>query len=186
MFSITIYFYFVVRFSRNPATHLIETTIERDKMGGSVSLPLSLIVLYGGFPQKFVSDLESARLAELWQGRIACKRQGRLFKISNNLHGASNSAHACIDGAGIRAHPSNTQCIGQNRKESRKILTCWLQKYRLPTRFFLAFLVRYKTFQAIHNVGLFPPGRYKIRNVGQFPPRRCISDVRLFPPRSAT
>ena len=42
----------------------IETTIERDKMGGSVSLPLSLIVLYGGFPQKFVSDLESAHLSD--------------------------------------------------------------------------------------------------------------------------
>ena len=87
-------------------------------------------------------------------------------------------------GAGIRAHPSNTQCIDQSRKESRKILTCWLQKYRLPTRFCLAFLVHCKTLQAIHNVGLFPPRRCKIRNVGQFPPRRCISDVRLFPPRS--
>ena len=73
---------------------------------------------------------------------------------------------------------------GQNRKESRKILIGWLQKHRLPTRFCLAFLVRYKTFQATHNVGPFPPRRYKIRNVGQFPPRRCISDVRLFPPRS--
>jgi hypothetical protein len=30
----------------------------------------------------------------------------------------------------------------------------------------------------------FPSRRCKIRNVGQFPPRRCISDVRLFPPRS--
>ena len=78
----------------------------------------------------------------------------------------------------------STQSIGQSRKESRKTLTCWLQKYRLPARFCLAFLVRYKTFQATHNVGLFPPRRYKIRNVGQFPPRRCISDVRLFPPRS--
>ena len=29
-----------------------------------------------------------------------------------------------------------------------------------------------------------PLRRCKIRNVGQFPPRRCISDVRLFPPRS--
>ena len=74
-------------------------------------------------------------------------------------------------GAGIRADPSNTQCIGQSRKESRKILTGWLQKHRLPTRFCLAFLVHCKTLQAIHNVGLFPP-------------RRCISDVRLFPPRS--
>ena len=42
----------------------IETTIERDKMGGSVSLPLPLIVLCGGFPRKFVSDLESAHLSD--------------------------------------------------------------------------------------------------------------------------
>ena len=43
--------------------YIIETTIERDKMGGSVSLPLSLTVLCGGFPRKFVSDLESAHLS---------------------------------------------------------------------------------------------------------------------------
>ena len=42
----------------------IETTIERDKKGGSVSLPLLLTVLCGGFPQKFVSDLESAQLSD--------------------------------------------------------------------------------------------------------------------------
>ena len=84
----------------------------------------------------------------------------------------------------FKASQCSTQCIGQSQKELRKILRGWLQKHRLPTRFCLAFLVRYKTFQATHNVGLFPPRRYKIRNVGQFPPRRCISDVRLFPPRS--
>ena len=56
----------------------------------------------------------------------------------------------------FKAPQYSTQCIGQSRKELRKILTGWLQKHRLPTRFCLAFLVRYKTFQATHNVGLFP------------------------------
>ena len=92
--------------------------------------------------------------------------------------------HIAHLGAGIRAHPSNTQCIGQNRKESRKILIGWLQKHRLPIRFCPAFLVRTKTLQATHNVGLFPPRRCKICNAGQFPARRRISDVRLFSPRS--
>ena len=43
---------------------IIETTIERDKKGGSVSLPLSLIVLFGGLPPNFVSDLETAQLSD--------------------------------------------------------------------------------------------------------------------------
>eukprot|EP01043_Picozoa_sp_COSAG02_P023474 COSAG02_NODE_1255_length_13582_cov_43.693095_8_plen_165_part_00 len=37
-----------------------------------------------------------------------------------------------------------------SRKESRKILTGWSQKHRLPTRFCLAFLVHCKMLQAIH------------------------------------
>ena len=45
-------------------TQSIETTIERDKKGGSVSLLLPLIVLCGGFPPNFVSDLETAQLSD--------------------------------------------------------------------------------------------------------------------------
>ena len=71
----------------------------------------------------------------------------------------------------FKAPENSTQCIGQSRKELRKILIGWLQKHRLPTRFCLAFFGTLQTFQATHNVGLFPP-------------RRCISDVRLFLPRS--
>eukprot|EP01043_Picozoa_sp_COSAG02_P090758 COSAG02_NODE_27568_length_606_cov_2.370809_2_plen_94_part_01 len=41
----------------------IETTIEPDKRGGFGTLPLPLIVLCGGFPRNFVSDLESAHLS---------------------------------------------------------------------------------------------------------------------------
>eukprot|EP01044_Picomonas_judraskeda_P009274 COSAG03_NODE_1121_length_4775_cov_3.041702_2_plen_101_part_00 len=41
----------------------IETTIEPDKKGGFGVLPLPLIVLCGGNPQKFVRDLESAHLS---------------------------------------------------------------------------------------------------------------------------
>ena len=86
--------------------------------------------------------------------------------------------------AGIRAYSSNTQCIDRNQTKWCKTLIGLLQKYRFPIRFCLAFLVSYKTLQATHNVGLFPPRRCKICNAGQFPPRRCISDVRRFPPRS--
>ena len=42
----------------------IETTIEPDKKGGFGVLPLPLIVLCGGNPQKFVRDLESAHLSD--------------------------------------------------------------------------------------------------------------------------
>lgn len=45
------------------SNHSIETTIERDKKGGFVVLPLPLTVLCGGFPRNFVSDLETARLS---------------------------------------------------------------------------------------------------------------------------
>ncbi len=41
----------------------IETTIEPDKKGFFGTLPLPLIVLCGGFPRNFVSDLESAHLS---------------------------------------------------------------------------------------------------------------------------
>ena len=43
---------------------VIETTIEPDKKGGFGVLPLPLIVLCGGNPQKFVRDLESAHLSD--------------------------------------------------------------------------------------------------------------------------
>jgi hypothetical protein len=42
---------------------IIETTIEPDNKGGFGTLPLPLIVLCGGFPRNFVSDLESAHLS---------------------------------------------------------------------------------------------------------------------------
>ena len=42
----------------------IETTIVPDKKGGFGTLPTLLIVLCGGFPQKFVSDLESPHLSD--------------------------------------------------------------------------------------------------------------------------
>ena len=43
---------------------LIETTIVPDKKGGSGTLPNLLIVLCGGFPPNFVSDLETAQLSD--------------------------------------------------------------------------------------------------------------------------
>ena len=49
--------------ARKRGAHYIETKIVPDKKGGSRTLPALLIVLCGGFPQKFVSDLESAHLS---------------------------------------------------------------------------------------------------------------------------
>ena len=46
-----------------PCAQTTETTIERDKKGGFGVLPLPLIVPCGGFPRKFVSDLEPAHLS---------------------------------------------------------------------------------------------------------------------------
>ena len=43
---------------------LIETTIVPDKNGGFETLPIPLVVLCGGFPRNFVSDLETAQLSD--------------------------------------------------------------------------------------------------------------------------
>ena len=45
-------------------SHNIETTIVPDKNGGFGTLPIPLIVLCGGFPRNFVSDLETAQLSD--------------------------------------------------------------------------------------------------------------------------
>ena len=83
----------------------------------------------------------------------------------------------------FKASQCSTQCIGQSRKESRKTLTCWLQKYRLPARFCLAFLVRYKTFQATHNVGLSPPETLQDPQRRTIPPETLHFRRKAIPPK---